>query len=277
VYSASIDEYGPRRLALSADLRHAIATGGIQVHYQPKALVPSGDVVGVEALARWVHPSEGYVPPDEFIPIAERSGLIRELTDLVLRESLSQCRAWRDRGWPMSVAVNLSTRTLLDPDLPAAIGRHLSAARVPSAALILEITEGSVMSDPERAVATLAKLRMMGVSIAVDDFGTGYSSLSYLKRLPVDEVKIDKSFVQTLTLDNSDAKIVRSIIDLGHNLGLTVVAEGVEDLATWTRLAELGCTQAQGFYLSRAIPPAELVRWLQARRTAIAAPALHVS
>ena len=270
VYSADIDEYGPRRLALTNDLRNAIATGELEVHYQPKAFVPSGDVVGVEALARWFHPTEGPVPPDEFIPIAERSGLIGELTKFVLQESLRECRAWRERGWSLSVAVNISTRTLLDPDLPSDITRLLRDARVPSSALILEITESSVMSDPDRAVATLAKLRMMGVSIAVDDFGTGYSSLSYLKRLPVDEVKIDKSFVQTMTRDHSDAKIVRSIIDLGHNLGLTVVAEGVEDVHTWHRLAEFGCTQAQGYYLSRAIPADELAMWLEGRERSLA-------
>jgi len=272
VYSPEIDEYSPRRLALVSELRHAISAEELPVHYQPKARVASGEIVGVEALARWVHRSDGFVVPDEFIPLAERSGLIGALTAHVLRQAIHQCRAWLDAGIAVPVAVNLSTRSLLDPQLPADVQRFLDENELPTSFLTLEVTESAVMSDPARTLTVLQRLDTMGVSISVDDFGTGYSSLSYLKRLPVREVKIDKSFVQTMTRDANDAMIVRSIIDLGQNLGLAVVAEGVEDQATWDELGRLGCDVIQGYFLRPPSAPDDLTAWLADRRTSAPAP-----
>jgi EAL domain-containing protein (putative c-di-GMP-specific phosphodiesterase class I) len=215
-----------------------------------------------------VHRSDGFVVPDEFIPLAERSGLIGALTAHVLRQAIRQCRSWLDVGLEVPVAVNLSTRSLLDPQLPAEVKRFLDENELSTSFLTLEVTESGVMSDPVRTLAVLQRLDAMGVTISVDDFGTGYSSLSYLKRLPVREVKIDKSFVQTMTREANDAMIVRSIIDLGQNLGLEVVAEGVESQATWDELAVLGCDVLQGYFLRRPGSAEEVDAWLTERRPA---------
>ena len=265
-YRPEIDQAIPAQLALAAELRRDIARGGLLVEYQPKAALPSGDVVGVEALARWHHPEHGFISPDVFIDIAERSGLIRPLTEYVLDVALGQLAQWRSDGYELSASVNISTRNLLDEGLPAMVGAALTRHRVPPSALTLEITESTLIADPARTVSTLNRLSDMGVALAIDDFGTGYSSLSYLHRLPVDEIKIDKSFVQRMFADDSDSVIVNSTIDLGHNLGLQVTAEGVEDGQTWQLLAAAGCDQAQGFFLRASGTGAQLTRWLRARR-----------
>jgi diguanylate cyclase (GGDEF)-like protein len=265
IYDADLDTNSPRRLALVGELRTALDTGAIEVHVQPKARLDSGAVTGAEALVRWTHPQLGVVRPDEFIPVAERSGLIGRLTAHVLDTSLRACAAWRAAGHDVGVAVNLSARSLLDADLVPQVARLLRRHRVPGSSLTLEVTEGSVMSDPSRAVALLHQLRGLGVRLSVDDFGTGYSSLSYLKRLPVHEVKIDRSFVSGLREGGEDVGIVRAIIDLGRNLGLEVVAEGVEDEETWDLLRDMGCDLVQGWHLARAMPTDDVMAWLRAR------------
>ena len=281
VYEPELDTSTPRRLALVGELRQALGdrgpdSGEITVHVQPKARLADGVVTGVEALVRWSHPELGQVPPDEFVPVAERTGLIGQLTTFVLDRALASCAAWRREGEELQVAVNLSTRSLLDADLVDDVARLLRRHDVPGRLLTLEITEGSVMSDPARAVALLLELADLGVRLSVDDFGTGYSSLSYLKRLPVHEVKIDKSFVLDLRHDSDDAAIVRSIVDLGRHLGLEVVAEGVEDAETWDLLREAGCALAQGWHLGRPMPTSALLPWLHEHRSGPARGPLRV-
>jgi len=264
-YAAERDQYSPRRLALIGELRRAIETDELALYFQPKADLRSGVIIGVEALLRWHHPQHGLLPPDEFVPLAEHTGLIRPLTQWVLRGALQQCAAWQHAGLDLTMAVNISARNLLDPDLPEDVSRLLAQTGVDASMLVLEITESSVMSDPARTIGLLQRLAGMGVAISVDDFGTGYSSLSYLSRLPVHEVKIDKSFVLDMLRDRNDAVIVQTIVDLGANLGLRVVAEGVEDATTWERLNELGCDVAQGYHLSRPVPAGVLSKWLAER------------
>jgi diguanylate cyclase (GGDEF)-like protein len=269
VYAAERDQSNPRRLSLAAELRAAIENGELSVSYQPKADLASGQIVGVEALVRWVHPRYGSLPPDEFIPLAEHTGLIRPLTEFVLDQSLRQCRAWADLDIDLAVAVNLSARSLIDTDLAGNISALLERTGVPARRLTLEITESMMMADPVRALETMDRLAGMGISLSIDDFGTGYSSLSYLKRLPVHEVKIDKSFVLSMTVEEDDATIVRSIVDLARNLRLRVVAEGVEDAPSLTALAALGCDVVQGYYLSRPVSPEMLTAALLADGTAL--------
>ena len=264
VYQHERNQYSPRRLALVAELRGAIEDGQLTVLYQPKAELARGRVVGVEALVRWDHPREGLLSPDKFVPIAENTGLIKPLTLAVLDQALAQCRAWTHAGTPLTVAVNLSARVLLDLRLPNEIEKLLARWSVDSTALELEITESSLMADPVRTREILSKLSARGVGIAIDDFGTGYSSLSHLSALPVDEIKIDRSFVLGMAEDDNADVIVRSIIDLGRNLDLRVVAEGVESRATWDRLALLGCDEVQGFYLGRPMSAHSFDDWLAA-------------
>jgi diguanylate cyclase (GGDEF)-like protein len=266
VYAADRDHYSPRRLSLAGQLRQAIDDGQMEVYYQPKAHLYSGRITGVEALLRWRHPVEGLLPPDDFIPIAEHAGLIRPLTLLVLRDAATQCRRLSQLTSDFGVAINLSVRAVLDVNLPDEVSAVLAEFDLPPKALTVEITESSVMADPSRTIGVLGRLSALGVSIAIDDFGTGYSSLSYLKRLPVDEIKIDRSFVAGMMVDDNDAVIVRSTIELARSLGLRVVAEGVEDQATWARLSALGCDLAQGFYLSPPVPAAELPALLRAEQ-----------
>jgi diguanylate cyclase (GGDEF)-like protein len=265
LYEPELDTDHPRRITLVSELRSALQSGEIEVHVQPLLRLSSGAVTGTEALARWSHPELGAVAPDYFIPIAERSGLIGLLTSRMLDRSLAACAEWRAAGNDLGVAVNLSARSLLDADLVDEVARLLRRHDVPADRLTLEVTESSVMADPPRAVALLHQLRDLGVRLSVDDFGTGYSSLSYLKRLPVHEVKIDRSFVAGLAEQGEDMVIVRAIIDLGHHLGLEVVAEGVEDQATWDLLASMGCDLVQGWHLARPMPSAELRPWLGTR------------
>jgi diguanylate cyclase (GGDEF)-like protein len=262
-YTTERDPYSARRLAMVAELRAAIEERALDVHYQPKVDLVSGEVTGVEALARWSHPELGPIPPGEFVPLAEQTGLIKPLTIAVLEIALVQARRWRDEGLTVPVSVNLSARNLLDLQLPAEVDGLLTRFGVAPTLLELEITESSIMSDPVRALDVLTRLDEMGVRLSIDDFGTGYSSLAYLKRLPVDELKIDRGFVMNMTRDRADAFIVRCAVDLGRNLGLRVVAEGVEDAATVEALAKLGCTQAQGYYFSRPAPAQELTVWLR--------------
>jgi diguanylate cyclase (GGDEF)-like protein len=262
VYSVERDNYDPRRLALAGELRQAIDSRQIVVYFQPKAALSDGRVFGVEALVRWRHPAHGFLPPDQFIPLAEHTGLITPLTAYVLRESLAQCARWREEGLDLSVAVNVAVRNLLDTDLVATVATLLAEHGIAAGHLTLEVTESSIMGDPERTITVLERLAALGVTISVDDFGTGYSSLAYLQRLPVHEVKVDKSFVFRMSNDPNDAAIVRSIVELGHTLGLTVVAEGVEDRMAWDRLAAMSCDVAQGYFLSRPVPAPEISAWL---------------
>jgi EAL domain-containing protein (putative c-di-GMP-specific phosphodiesterase class I) len=270
-YSPDKDHYSPRRLAIVGELRRAIDAQELNLVFQPKVGLVSGEVLGAEVLARWKHPQHGYIPPDEFIPVAEQSGLIRSLTSLVIRGAVEHMARWRDEGRDLSLAVNLSARNLLDPNLVGEIDEILRAAAVPPDHLILELTESAVMSDPVRSVGVLARLGELGVRLSVDDFGTGYSSLSRLTRLPVTEVKIDKSFVLNMLNDNGDDTIVRAIVELAHGLGLQVVAEGVEDDATRHRLTTLGCDAAQGYFFAKPCAPDAFVEWLD-RQTALHLP-----
>ncbi len=265
LYEPELDTHSARQLVLVPELRAALESGDIVVHVQPKARLATGEVVGVEALVRWEHAQMGTIRPDEFVPVAERSGLIGPLTSTVLSGALAAYRDWRTAGHDLHIAVNLSTRSLHDVDLVDEVARGLRRYGVPGDRLTLEVTEGSVMADPGRAIAVLHQLRELGVRLSVDDFGTGYSSLSYLKKLPVQEVKIDRSFVSGLADDAGDVAIVRAIVDLGRHLGLQVVAEGVEDQATWDLLAGMGCDLVQGYLLGRAMPVGELPDWLDRR------------
>jgi diguanylate cyclase (GGDEF)-like protein len=258
MYSSDLDEDSARRLTLAGDLRRAISGGELVVHYQPKTHLVTRRVTGFEALVRWNHPQLGLLPPGEFIQIAEATGLIRPLTMEVLDSALRQCADWRRQGHMVGVAVNLSVQHLLDDGLPSDVSGLLVRHRVPAEALELEITEGTIMSNPRRAREVLIALSDMGVRIAIDDFGVGYSSLGYLSELPVDVLKIDRSFVMKMAESGHEAMIVRTTIDLGHNLGLEVVAEGVETVEVARLLRDGGCDLAQGFYFSHPQPAVEL-------------------
>ena len=262
VYRDEIDRRTPARLSMLGDLKAAIENDELNLHLQPKLDLASGTIVGAEALVRWTHAIRGVVQPAQFVRVAEDTGLIKQLTDLMLARGISQLREIHDRGYHLGLAVNLSTHDLLDINLAARVGGHLSANGVDPSMLTLEITESSLLIDAPRARATINELHEVGVRLSIDDFGTGYSSLSYLRRLPVAELKIDQSFVANLLLDEQDEVIVRSTIDLGHNLGLVVVAEGVENNEVLERLRTFGCDIAQGFCISRPLPPAHLMSWL---------------
>jgi diguanylate cyclase (GGDEF)-like protein len=253
-YVASLDEHTPERLALFGELRRAIDNDELVVHYQPKADVVMGRIDGVEALVRWQHRTRGLLLPDEFIDVAEQTGLIRPMTHYVLDRALQDCRAWRDRGLELSVAVNLSPRNLLDTTMPAQVHELLRRHGLPPQALELEITESTAMVDPVRALQILDELHRSGVQLSVDDYGTGHSSLAYLSHLPVDALKIDRSFVMDMGTGSKGDVIVRSTIDLARNLGLVVVAEGVETKEVYRRLSELGCDAAQGYWLGHPGP-----------------------
>jgi diguanylate cyclase (GGDEF)-like protein len=261
-YSSEFDEYDPARLELVADLRRALAGDELILFYQPKLDLQRRAVGGVEALVRWQHPRLGLLQPAAFVETAEHTGLIKPLTHHVLKQALRQCAAWHDEGLDLQVAVNVSARSLLDRELPETVAAALEETRLSAARLKLEITESAIMVDPAAASHVLNQLAAMGVALSIDDFGTGYSSLAHLRQLPVEEVKIDKSFVQHMAREDGDRTIVRSTIDLAANLGLAVVAEGVEDASTLEELARLGCNEAQGYLISRPVPAAELAAWL---------------
>lgn len=264
-YEDDDHEYDVSSLTLVTELRRAIAERELVLYYQPKAALASGSVTSVEALIRWVHPERGMVFPDSFIPIAQETSLIGPLTLYVIEEALRQARAWRDDGVELSIAVNLSTRNLLDRGFPGQVAELLRRWEVEPKCLELEVTESSMLANPTRAKAILGELSDLGIRLSIDDFGTGYSSLAYLRQLPVDEIKIDRSFVLGMEAEAGDAVIVRSTVDLGRNLGLNVVAEGVETIETWERLRELGCNTAQGYFLGRPMPAEEMSDWLRAR------------
>ncbi|MFI9188769.1 putative bifunctional diguanylate cyclase/phosphodiesterase [Streptomyces californicus] len=264
VYESKRDSNTPDRLGLLGDLRRALDAGEVELHYQPKVRF-DGQVAGLEALVRWVHPERGRVPPDEFIAIAESSGLMPHLTEYVLETALAQVARWRAQGLCVPVAVNVSPRDVHTPGFAGGVAARLARHGVPAGALQLEITEHVLLEDPQRAADTLAGLTAHGVKMSLDDFGTGYSSLVHLRRLPVSELKIDRSFVARLAVDHEDAEIVRCTIDLAHSLGLVVVAEGVEDDETWERLRNLRCDAVQGWLVAAAMPPLETTAWLRAR------------
>ncbi|MGW1883081.1 putative bifunctional diguanylate cyclase/phosphodiesterase [Streptomyces sp. NPDC001970] len=264
VYESKRDSNTPDRLGLLGDLRRALDAGDVELHYQPKVGF-DGHVAGLEALVRWVHPDRGRVPPDEFIAIAESSGLMPHLTEYVLETALGQVAKWRAQGLFVPVAVNVSPRDVHTPGFAGGVAARLARHGVPAGALQLEITEHVLLEDPQRAADTLAALTGHGVKMSLDDFGTGYSSLVHLRRLPVSELKIDRSFVARLAVDTEDAEIVRCTVDLAHSLGLLVVAEGVEDDETWERLRDLGCDAVQGWLVAAAMPPQETTAWLRAR------------
>ena len=258
VYDSSSDVSSLGRITLLNELRQALDEDQLVLHYQPKEELSDGSVRSVEALVRWQHPERGLVPPSDFLPLVERTGLVSALTTRVLDEAVRQLRGWADEGRDLAVSVNLSARNLVDHGLPDLVAGRLAAHGVDPRRLEVEVTETNAMTDPARAAEVLRRLAALGVSVSVDDYGTGYSSLSYLRSLPVDTLKIDRSFVTPMLADEGSAVIVRSTIELAHNLGLRVVAEGVEDEATREALAMLGCHQAQGYYLSRPVPAADL-------------------
>ncbi len=262
LYAAKLDRHSRRRLTVLSDFRRALETDELVVHYQPIIDIADSRPLGAEGLVRWEHPELGLLPPIEFIPVAEQSGLISLLTRHVLERAIVQCAHWRRDGKELTVSVNVSVRDLLDRDLPRHIEQMLTAHHLPAEALQVEITESMIMSDPDRAIATVAALRELGLQVAVDDFGTGYTSLANLKRLPITELKIDRSFVSPLLRDESDLIIVRSTINLGHDLGLNVIAEGVEDELTLKRLAQLGCDLAQGYHVSKPLPADKFTDWI---------------
>jgi diguanylate cyclase (GGDEF)-like protein len=261
-YSSERDPYSARRLSLISDLSRALDERTLEVHYQPQAEPDTGRVTGVEALLRWRHPIWGNVTPDEFIPLAEHTGLIRPLTRFVIETAIHQCSLWRDAGTPVQMAVNVSMRNLLEPELADVVARLLLRANLPASLLKLEVTESSIVSDPDRAVAALGRMVDLGLSLSVDDFGTGYSSLTRLRNLPVHEVKIDREFVRFVADSSEDLAIVRAVINLGHDLGLRVVAEGVEDEPSWRILQSLEVDLIQGYLLARPMAAEDMTRWL---------------
>lgn len=248
--------------ALRTELRLAIEHDELVLYFQPKISHETSTVSGLEALVRWQHPVRGLIPPDRFIPLAEQTGLIRPLTSWVLEHAIAQCAELQALGMPLTMAVNLSTINLKDPDLPRKIAAVLDKHQLEAKWLELEITESALMDDTMRTVQVLAELDSLGTRISIDDYGTGYSSLSYFRKLPLDDLKIDKSFVIGMGVNHEDATIVRSTIEMGHELGLRVVAEGVEDRETWDKLTALGCDAAQGYYMSRPLAPDDLLKWL---------------
>ena len=272
-YSFHRDDHetrSPDQLALVVELRHALERGELTAHYQPKLHLRSGIMTRAEVLLRWEHPTRGHLLPAQFIPLAERTGLIRGITDWLLDHAIGQCRVWRDAGAPIHIAVNVSARSLLDQSLPETVQHALDRWGVDARFLKIEITESSIMADPTHALSILTTLQSMGVRLSVDDFGTGYSSLTHLRELPIDEIKIDKSFVIGMRSSEADAAIVQTVIDLAHNLGKQVCAEGVEDEATWRQLAEMGCDLAQGYWIARPMSAEDLMDWLVKTRWGLA-------
>lgn len=262
VYQTKRAGQTPSRFGLLGELRRALERDELVVYFQPKVDLTTGSVCGAEALVRWEHPERGLVPPGDFIPVVESTGLMGRLTDHVLDVSLAQARAWADAGHPIPVSVNVSARGLHDETLPRRVAAALERHGVAPDLLCLEITEGAVMYDPEKSLAALKEFAEAGVHLSLDDFGTGYSSMAYLQRLPVSELKIDRSFVTGLDRGQADAVLVRSAIDMSHGLNLTVVAEGVEDAEVLTALNGLGCDAAQGYYLARPMPAETFAAWL---------------
>jgi predicted signal transduction protein with EAL and GGDEF domain len=268
----------PRAVLRMSELRQAIVADQLFLLYQPKINLKNGSIAGLEVLTRWQHPELGLIPPDEFIPVAERTGLIIPLTLWVLHQSLLQCRAWNDIGIEISIAVNLSMWNLEAQELPDQISGLTKSVGMPAQRLELEITESAIMGDPQRTMRTLTLIRDLGVHFTIDDFGTGYSSLAHLRKLPVTGMKIDKSFVQNMESDRDNAVIVRSIIDLGHNLGLKVTAEGVETQAARDMLVSFECDEAQGYYYSYPIQAHEIAElFRKSRKSSLSAASVSTA
>lgn len=265
LYRPAMESRVLHRLSLVSELRRAIDEDSLSVYYQPKVALENRELLGMECLVRWEHPEHGLVPPDDFIPVAEHTGLVGALTRSVLRTALRQCQQWREQGHMLGVSVNLSPRSLHDPNFPVELAEMLRESGLPPEQLTLEILESGMIGEADRPMPTLSKLATLGVRLSVDDFGTGYSSLAYLRHLPVNEIKIDKSFVLGMATDSGDLGIVRAIVDLGRHLGMSVVAEGVESEMTLTLLEEIGCDIAQGFLFSRPLPRERIEAWMQAR------------
>jgi diguanylate cyclase (GGDEF)-like protein len=261
-YTPEQDQRDPDRLTLTSELQRAIEEDELVLHYQPKIGLASGGVVGIEALVRWQHPERGLLAPDRFIPLAEEAGLMDGLSRWVLNSALRQCRVWRSSGIDLPVAINLSSQNLHDTQLPDKIESALATWELEASAMIVEITERELVVQSGQTIGILNRLRRMGVRVAIDDFGAGNAALGYLKTLPIDLLKIDKSFIKDMLASERDAAIVRATIDLAHSLGLTVVAEGVEDSATLEQLSRLGCDIVQGYYLSRPLTPGAFESWL---------------
>jgi len=267
IYRPELDKETTDKLFLGEELHQAIEQGNLILHYQPKLDLKSGKIYCAEALVRWQHPKRGLLSSDQFVPLAERTGLIKPLTEWVLQSALQQCRAWIDSGAALQVAINISPTNLQDNQLPGKIHDFLHMFDLPSSALQIEITENAIFSDPLHAMKILEMIDAMGVSISIDDFGTGYSSLAQLMQMPLSEIKIDKSFVFEMTSKKNAAAIVRAAIDLAHNLGLLVVAEGVEKKEMLDQLVELGCDLAQGYYISRPLTQGQLNQFLMQHHT----------
>lgn len=262
-YDPAREELSAKSLILVSELRHAIERGELFLVFQPKVALQTGKVIGAEALVRWKHPERGIVPPDQFIGLAEQTGLIKPLSLWVLEAALKQSKSWNQAGFELPVAVNLSVRNLQDPKLADQITNLMVRHGAEPGWLDLEITESVIMADPARAMETITGLRRMGLRLAIDDFGTGYSSLAYLRKLPADVIKIDKSFIKHIPDQPGDMAIVRATIDIAHHLGRSVVAEGVENQAAWDCLIQLGCDAAQGYYISRPISASDFTVWLK--------------
>ena len=273
-YDPDRDHNSVRHLTLTGELKRAIEGEELELHYQPKISVETNRVIGVEALARWHHPEHGYVSAEEFITLAEQTGLIQNLTEWALRTSIEQCARWRAAGLDLSVSVNLSAKILQDGGLPQLIGDLLDEYGVEPEWLVAEITESAIMVDSDRSKAVIDRLAEKGMKLSIDDFGTGYSSLAYLKDLPVHELKIDKSFVMEMMENESDQVIVKSTIQLAHNLGLTVVAEGVESAEILALLADMDADVAQGYFMSKALPIGDFEDWLHTWQAAQEPPRL---
>ena len=262
IYSTEIDPHSQKRLTMIGELGRAIRENQLCLYYQPKVLLDEKRCYGFEALIRWIHPELGFVPPNDFIPIAEMTSMIHPLTAWVVEKSIEQARQWCDQGLDLTIAVNLSARNLMDENIPKMVARLLDKYQLPPDRLELEITESSIMTDPARALRILDQLDKLGVLLSIDDFGTGYSSLAYLKRLPVHTLKIDNSFVRNMLEDRQDEIIVNSTVNLAHNLGLRVVAEGVENENLLASLQAMGCDEAQGYFIGRPMPIKNVNEWL---------------
>jgi diguanylate cyclase (GGDEF)-like protein len=262
VYESTFDNHSPHRLTLMSELRHAIERGGLELFYQAKISIQTGALYGAEALVRWNHPTHGFILPDQFIPMAERTRMINQLTLWVLKQAFRDCSDWRKQGLEIKISVNLSAKDLHNPELPDLIAGAAASAAIKPEWIMLEITEGSVMNDPESALEIIERLHRMGYQFSIDDFGTGYSSLAYLKKMPLTELKIDKSFVMDIVTSENDATIVKAMINLAHNLGLHVTAEGVESKEIMAKLKDYGCDMAQGFYLNEPLSVTDFNKWM---------------
>ena len=262
IYESSFDNHSPQRLTLMSELRHAIERDGLELFYQAKVAIQTGELCGAEALIRWNHPTHGFISPDQFIPMAERTRMIKELTLWVLKRAFRDCAEWRKQGLEIKISVNLSAKDLHNPELPDLIAGAAASAAIKPEWIMLEITEGSVMHDPESALEIIERLHRMGYQFSIDDFGTGYSSLAYLKKMPLTEIKVDRSFVMDIMNSENDAVIVKAIVNLAHNLGFQVTAEGVESKAIMDKLKGYGCDVAQGYYLNRPFSVTDFNKWI---------------